>query len=86
MNDLRKWTAGQIPSSILICVIGFPAGSYIGFACTSIFDIAKPGNSAPDIFGVSESFWSFSTLVAGAFASSSVVVFVWLARFVEIVS
>lgn len=61
-------------------MIGFPAGSYIGFAFTSIFDVASPGNSAPDIAGVSESFFTFSVFTAGAFSSASVVDFVWLGR------
>lgn len=29
-------------------MIGFPAGSYIGLAFTSIFDVATAGSSAPE--------------------------------------
>ncbi len=46
----NKTTNLSIPSSILTCVMGFPAGSYIGLAFTSIFEVEMPGRSAPDIW------------------------------------
>lgn len=47
---------------MLTWVIGFPAGSYTGFAFTSIFEKARPGRSAPTgaFVGV-----SFLTVVTG---------------------
>lgn len=33
---------------MMTCVMGFPAGSYIGVALTSIFEVDMPGRSAPE--------------------------------------
>jgi hypothetical protein len=54
--------------------MGFPAGSYIGFASTSILDVAIPGKSAPDT-GVP--FAGVSFLTAGSFVATSLVVLLW---------
>lgn len=49
--------------------MGFPAGSYIGFASTSILEVAIPGKSAPEGRGVP---FLASFLVGAAFATTSV--------------
>ena len=54
--------------------MGFPAGSYIGFASTSILDVAIPGKSAPDT-GVP--FAGVSFLTAGSLVATSLVVLLW---------
>jgi hypothetical protein len=60
---------------MLTWVIGFPAGSYIGFASTSILDVAIPGKSAPDTGGVP--FPGVSFLTAGSFVATSLVALLW---------
>lgn len=63
----------RVPSSMLTCVMGFPAGSYTGLAFTSIFEIDNPGRSAPETGGVPFAAFSFS--IAGSFAVTSVAIF-----------
>jgi hypothetical protein len=46
--------------------MGFPAGSYTGFAFTSIFEVAMPGKSAPETEGVR--FFSLPSFFMGAIA------------------
>jgi hypothetical protein len=54
--------------------MGFPAGSYIGFASTSILDVAIPGKSAPD---TDDPFAGVSFLTAGSFVATSFVELLW---------
>lgn len=56
-------------------MIGFPAGSYIGFASTSIVEVATPGKSAPDIGGVP--FAGVSFFAVGTFVATSPIVLLW---------
>ena len=63
------------PSSILTCVIGFPAGSYKGLASTSIFEVASPGKSAPDNCDIP--FAGASFLTEGSLVGASLVGFLW---------
>lgn len=57
-----------VPKSMLTCVIGFPAGSYIGFPSTSIFEVETPGRSTPETWGA---FLPASFLTAAGFVAMS---------------
>ena len=63
----------RLPSSILTCVIRFPAGSYIGFASILILEVDTPGKSALETIGVALSLDSFLTGAGLAGVSPEVV-------------
>ena len=54
---------GGVPASMSISVIGFPLGSYIGLASTSMLEDLTAGYEAPDLWGAA--FTEDSTLTAG---------------------
>ena len=53
------------PASISISAIGFPLGSYIGFASRSIFDVLTAGYEEPGRGGVAVAVLEASILIAG---------------------